>query len=169
MLTFLYRPRLVCSSFLYVRSAWRDCMKKGRRMVFRYSSRYEKTLPDRPFRCRVELHRASHARSQATRTTQDPQPARDPRRHPLRPKEWLPVAPTASRLPQMAHRLLFLQSLAHRRYLGADQPGYPRTSEGSLETKPSAQRSHSGFPVGQEYRSGWRRVWLGRRQEGQGP
>jgi hypothetical protein len=26
--------------------------------------------------------------------------------------------------------------------LGEDQPGYPRTSEGSLETKPSAQRGH---------------------------
>ena len=49
------------------------------------------------------------------------------------------MAPTASRLPSMAHRLPLLQNLAHRRYLGVDQPGYRRTSTGSLEKKPSAQ------------------------------
>src|SRR5215207_2681227 len=37
-------------------------MKSGPRVVIRYSSRYEKTLPNRPFRCRMELHRTSLAR-----------------------------------------------------------------------------------------------------------
>ena len=39
----------------------------------------------------------------------------------------------------MAHRLPLLQKVAYRRYLGAHQPGYPRTSAGSLEKEPSAQ------------------------------
>ena len=34
------------------------------RVVIRYSSTYEKALPDRSIRCRMELHRASHAPSQ---------------------------------------------------------------------------------------------------------
>jgi transposase len=38
-------------------------MKSGPRMVFRYSSRYEKALPNRSLRCRMELHRASYASS----------------------------------------------------------------------------------------------------------
>jgi len=37
-------------------------MKSGPRVVIRYSSRCEKTLPNRPFRCRMELHRTSLAR-----------------------------------------------------------------------------------------------------------
>jgi hypothetical protein len=37
-------------------------MKSGPRRVFRYSSTHEKALPDRPFRCRMELHRTPHAR-----------------------------------------------------------------------------------------------------------
>src|SRR5215203_144489 len=69
----------------------------------------------------------------------------------------------------MAHRLLLLQSLAPRRYLGEHQPSYPRTSEGSLEKEPSTQRRNRGFPVGEDHRSGRRRAWLRRRQEDQGP
>jgi hypothetical protein len=37
-------------------------MKKERQVVVRYSSRYEKTLPNGSFRCLMELHRASLAR-----------------------------------------------------------------------------------------------------------
>jgi hypothetical protein len=51
---------------------FRDCMKKGRRVVIRYSSRYEKALPNRSIRCRMELHRASHAPCQGTRASEDP-------------------------------------------------------------------------------------------------
>jgi hypothetical protein len=67
-------------------------MKSGSRKVFRYSSRYEKTLPDGSFRCRIELHRASLAHPQRTWTPQDPQSSRDPeRRLLLPPKERLPM------------------------------------------------------------------------------
>src|SRR5829696_8194944 len=52
----------------------RDCMKKGCRRVVRYSSRYEKTLPNRSLRCRVEVHRASHTRTQRAWTTEDHSP-----------------------------------------------------------------------------------------------
>ena len=73
-----------------------------------------------------------------------------PRTHSLReilnavfylPKERLPVAPTAARLPSMAHRLLVLQEVAHRWHLREDQPSSPRTPASALETrslKPSA-------------------------------
>ena len=40
---------------------FRDCMKKGRRVVIRYSSRYEKAFPNRSIRCRMVIHRASFA------------------------------------------------------------------------------------------------------------
>src|SRR5918994_92729 len=58
------------------RSAWRDCMKKGRQVVFRYSSMHERALPDGSIRCRMELHPTSHARSQRTWTTEDPRSSR---------------------------------------------------------------------------------------------
>jgi putative transposase of IS4/5 family DUF4096 len=35
-------------------------MKSGPQVVFRYSSRYEKTLPNGPFRCRMELYIEPH-------------------------------------------------------------------------------------------------------------
>src|SRR5687768_7748652 len=97
-------------------------MKSGSRRVFRYSSTYEKDIPDGPIRCRMELHRAPPARPQRTRTAQDPRPSRDPERRLLPPKERLPVAPAPARLPQVAHRLLVLQEMAHRWHLGEDQP-----------------------------------------------
>ena len=126
------------------RSAWRDCMKSGSRMVFRYSSRYEKTLPDGSIRCRMELHRASHAASFRTWPTEDPQPPRDPRRYLLHLEKRLPVASTPARLSSMAHRLLLLQKMAHRRYLGENQPGYPGAPASSLEAKSSAQCRRCG-------------------------
>src|SRR5215211_8915933 len=102
-------------------------MKSGLGVVFRYSSTHEKEIPDGPFRRRMELHRAPLARPRGTRTAENPQPSRDPKRRLLPPQKRLPVAPTAARLPQVAHRLLVLQEMAHRRYLGEDQPSSPRT------------------------------------------
>jgi transposase len=43
-------------------------MKKGRRVVVRYSSTYEKALPNGSLRCRMELPRASFAASLGTRS-----------------------------------------------------------------------------------------------------
>src|SRR5918995_1174780 len=51
------------------------------------------------------------------------------------------MAPAPPRLPQVAHRLLVLQEMAHRRDLGAPQSGPPRTPTSSFEArslKPSA-------------------------------
>jgi hypothetical protein len=89
-------------------------MKSGPRVVIGYSSRYEKTLPDGSIRRRMELHRTSLARPQGTRTAENPQPSRDPKCRLIPPKKRLPVAPTAARLPQVAHRLLLLQKMALR-------------------------------------------------------
>jgi Putative transposase of IS4/5 family (DUF4096) len=55
-------------------------MKSGPRRVFRYSSRYEKTLPNGPFRCPMELHRVSLARPQRIWTPQNSHSAPDPER-----------------------------------------------------------------------------------------
>ncbi len=45
----------------------------------------------------------------------------------------------------MANRLLVLQEMAHRRYLGADQPGHRRTVAGPPGEGLSAQRGRGGF------------------------
>ena len=50
----------------------RGYMKSGSRVVISYSRRYEKVLSDGSIRCRMELHRASHAHSQRTRTPEGP-------------------------------------------------------------------------------------------------
>ena len=47
-------------------------MKSGPRVVIQYSSTHEKTLPDGSLRHRMELHRASHARSRRIWTPKDP-------------------------------------------------------------------------------------------------
>jgi hypothetical protein len=144
-------------------------MKKGRRVVVRYPSTYEKALPNGSLRCRMELHRASSATSLRTRSTANPQSPRDPRRDLLRLEKRMPVASTPARLPSMAHRLPLLQKMAYRWYLGEDQPGSPRTPTSSLEEGSSAQRGRGGFPVVEDHRGGRRRARLRRGKEGQGP
>jgi hypothetical protein len=90
-------------------------MKSGPRVVIRYSSTHVKVIPDRSFLRRMVLHRTPHARSQRTRTAENPQPSPDPKRRLLPPKKRLPiVAPTAPRLPQVANRLVVLQEMALR-------------------------------------------------------
>src|SRR5215210_4236043 len=141
-------------------------MKKGGWVVVRYSSTYEKALPNRSLRRRMGVHRASRARTQRTWATSDPQPACDPRRHLLHLKERLPVAYASARLSSVAHRLPLLQKVAHRWHLGADQYGNPGTPAGAIEEKSSAQCRHSGFPVGKEYRGRRRGTRLRWWQEG---
>src|SRR3712207_1812077 len=141
-------------------------MKSGLGVGIDYSSTHEKTLPDGSFRRRMELLRAPHARPRRTWTAENPQPSRDPQRRLLPAKERLPVAPTAPRLPQVAHRLLVLQEMAHRWYLGEDQPGPARTPASALEARSPAQRGRGGFPIGKEHRGGRGRARLRRGQEG---
>src|SRR5215207_3626282 len=143
-------------------------MKSGRGVVIGYSSTHEKEIPDGSIRRRMELHRASPSRPQGIRTAENPQPPRDPRRHLLPPKEWLPVAPAPPRLSQVAHRLPLLQEMAHGRYLGEDQPGPPRTPTSSLEERSSAQRWRGGQPIGEEHRRRRRTARFRRGQEGEG-
>jgi putative transposase len=59
--------------------------------------------------------------------------------------------------------------MAHRRYLGEDQPGHPPAPAGPPEKGSSAERGRGGFPVGEEHRGGRRREGLRRGQEGKGP
>src|SRR5215212_10756952 len=129
-------------------------MKSGPRMVFRYSSTHEKEIPDGSIRRRMELHRTPHARTHRTRPAEDPQPSRDPKRHLLPAKDWMPVAALAPRLPQVAHRLVVLQEMAYRWHLGEGQSGPPRTPASALEARSSAQRGRGGQPIGKEHRGG---------------
>jgi putative transposase len=64
------------------------------------------------------------------------------------------MAPATPRLPQVTNRLVVLQDMAYRRYLGAPQSGPPRTPASALEARSAAQRGRGGFPVGEEYRAG---------------
>jgi hypothetical protein len=53
----------------------RDCMKSGPRVMIRYSSTHEKTLPNGSIRRRMELHRTLHASPQRIRTAENPRSA----------------------------------------------------------------------------------------------
>src|SRR5688500_5882954 len=59
--------------------------------------------------------------------------------------------------------------MAHRRYLGEDQPGHPRTPQGSPKEGPPAQRGRGGLSVGEEHRGERGRARIRWRQEGEGP
>src|SRR5215210_5892665 len=98
--------------------------------------------------------------SQSRRPSSPPWPARDHGRHLLRAKERLRLAAPASRLPSMEDRLPLLPLLASGRYLGEDALSPARAHAGSFAEKPSAERSHSGLPVGQDNGRGRRRARL---------
>src|ERR671910_54055 len=66
-------------------------MKSGPRVVIRYSSTYEKVIPDGSFRRRMEIHRTSPTSALRAWTPKDPLSSRDPKRRLLRPQKRLPV------------------------------------------------------------------------------
>src|SRR5512133_658170 len=67
----------------------------------------------------------------------------------------------------MENRLPLLPLLALGRNLGEDALSPAQTSASSPPEEPSAQRSDSGLPVGQNDRRRWRKTRLRRRKEGQ--
>ena len=106
-------------------------MKKGRRVVVRYSNTYEKALPNRSLSLSlsdaewdyIEPHMPT-AKEHGRPRIHSPREVLNAVFYILRSGcRWrlLPVAPTSSRLPSMAHRLPLLQNLAHRRRLGKDR------------------------------------------------
>jgi hypothetical protein len=100
-----------------VQNAMRNRLKKNSEAVARYSTEHEKSIPNRPLRRRMVLHRASPARPEdLRRTPQGTSPARDSRRRLLRAQERRHLAPLASRLPTLENRLppLLLPPLAPR-------------------------------------------------------
>jgi hypothetical protein len=104
--------------------------------VIRYSSMHEKALPDQPLQRRMGLFKASSSRPKSHRPTEDPQSTGNTQCDLLRPEEWLPLMPSATRLPAVEDRLSLLQSLAHRRRLGADESRDPRTPACSTQAQP---------------------------------
>jgi len=98
----------------------------------------------------MELHRTSPARPHRTWTAQDPQsPPRDPLSRLLPPKERLVVvAPAPARLPQVAHHLPLLKTMALREGIWER---INRTIRERLRVRLgrdplSPERSHSGLP-----------------------
>jgi transposase len=53
-----------------VESSFRDCPKRCLERVARYSTEHEKSIPNRPLRCRMVLHRAPPPSTQSPRTPQ---------------------------------------------------------------------------------------------------
>jgi putative transposase len=66
----------------------------------------------------------------------------------------------------MANRLLVLQEMAYRRYLGERQPGHPQTPQSTPEKGPPVQRRSDGLQVGKDHRGRRGEQGLRRRQEG---
>ncbi len=70
-----------------------------------YAPEHEKELPNRSYRRRMGGPLAPRSGRQQAGATEDPQPARDPKRRLLRPEERLPLEATAPRVPALGNRL----------------------------------------------------------------
>src|SRR5215218_6188619 len=78
------------------------------------------------------------------------------------------MAIASSRLPALAQRLSLLQGVPLGWHLGETSRRSARASEGSPQEESPAQHRDSRRPVAQEYRRGWSRARLRRRQESEG-
>src|SRR5829696_3138283 len=94
------------------------------------------------------------ASSEDRRSTQDPLYARYPRCDLLRLEERLLLAPAPARLPAVEDRLPLLPRVAAGGHLRAAKYGATRTPSDHIRQDCTAQRGHSGFAVGQDYRGG---------------
>src|SRR5215211_4917460 len=115
----------------------------------------------------MELPRTPPSCSQSHRTSQDARHSRDPECHLLRRSRRLPLEAVAQRLPSLEECLPLLPLLAPGRDVGEDALSPAREGSSPSEEEPSAQRSHSGQPVGQNDRGGRKGARLRRSQEGQ--
>jgi Transposase DDE domain len=83
-----------------------------------------------------------------------------PRRRFLRLEERLPLAVAAEKLPALEDRLRLVQEVAYRWGLGASERRAAPAAAVAARQEPSAQRSDSGLPVGQDYGGGRQRARL---------
>src|SRR5215203_3856058 len=120
-----------------LRTPSRNCLKRGTEGLARYPTEHEKSISDRPLRCRMELPRILPSRSQSQRASSCLYPARDPRRHLLRAKERLRLATLATRLPALEDGLPLLPLLAPGRHLGEDARRLAQARASPPQEKPS--------------------------------
>src|SRR5215218_2584275 len=100
---------------------FRNCLKKRAGRSTAYAPGYEKELPHRSHRRRMEMPRASRSGPQQAGKTEDPQSAHDPRCGVLRLEERLPLATAAPRVPPLGDRLQLVQEMDDERDLRANQ------------------------------------------------
>src|SRR5215211_1093057 len=136
--------RWLCLGSELPRTPSRNCLKRGSEGLARYPTEHEKSISDRPLRCRMEMPRILPSRSQSQRASSDLCSARDPRRHLLRAKERLCLATLATRLPALEDGLPLLPLLALGRDVGKDARRLAPEDASPPQEKPSAQCRHSG-------------------------
>src|ERR687889_48438 len=117
---------------------------------------HEKSIPNRPCRYRVGVHRSALAGPRKRRATSPAQLARDPRRHLLSLEERLPLAAFAPRLPSMAHGLdglitndKFCFTRRSRLKLRPKRRGYPPSKDvrrGGIDETQLDRSTHDGRP-----------------------
>jgi hypothetical protein len=73
---------------------------------------------------------------ETARASEVAQPPRDPGRRLLRTEDWLPMADAPTRIPALEDRVSLLPGLAHRRHLGADEPGDAAPDKGATRRDP---------------------------------
>src|SRR5918997_4156150 len=102
----------------------------------------------------MEAYRALRPGSEVPRTTDNPQPTPDPKRHLLYLEEWLFLAVTFPRVPTLEDCLaLLLARVEDQRHLRETRRGAARALAHMLGQQPAPQRRDSRLAVGKDYRS----------------
>src|SRR5215208_2645777 len=114
----------------------------------------------------MEAYRALRPGSEVPRTTENPQPSRDPKRRLLYLEKWLSLAVTSPRVPTLEDHLPLLPRVEDQRHLRETQRGAARALADMLGQEPAPQRRDSRLAVGKDHRSRRRTTRLRRRQEG---
>ena len=101
----------------------------------------------------MEACRALRPGSEVPRTTDNPQPTPDPKRHLLYLEEWLFLAVAFPRVPTLEDSLPLLARVEDQRHLRETRRGAARALAHMLGQQPAPQRRDSRLAVGKDHRS----------------
>src|SRR5918997_3779655 len=101
----------------------------------------------------MEAYRALCPGSEVPRTTENPQPTPDPKRHLLYIEEWLSLAVTFPPVPTLEDCLQLLARVEDQRPLRETRRGAARALAHMLGQQPAPQRRDSRLAVGKDHRS----------------
>src|SRR5829696_68453 len=113
----------------------------------------------------MEGYRALRPGSEVPRTTENPQPSRDPKRRLLYLEEWLSLAVTSSRVPTLEDRLPLLPRVEDQRHLRETQRGAARALAELLGQNPPPRRRETRPPAEKNHGGGRKKTGLGRRKK----